>query len=240
MSTHKQPRESIVSRLGKSWQLRHLAVIAVSLLGTWMLLESRAQWSDMHRWNRALGDMSVVLIALAMLLGPVARLSPRLARLVPWRRECGIYAIVLAIAHTVIILDGWVEWDLVRLFGYEFHPALRSYVMVQHGFGLANIVGIVALLYGIVLAMTSNDLSQRLLRGPTWKFVQQRAYVLWVLVLLHTAYFIYLHFQSYHRSVPEPNWAQVPLLVLVGVVGLLQLLAFLRTWRARRPARATS
>ncbi len=200
-------------------------------------MESRAEWSGMHRWNRAVGDMSLVLIGLSMTIGPLARLLTVFRTAVPWRRELGIYGVLLAVIHTVIILAGWVEWDLIRLFGYELHPVTNRYVMFQHGFGLANVIGIVALVYGIVLALTSNDWSQRLLSGSVWKFLQQSAYVLWMLIIIHTAYFMYLHFQDFHRSVPEPNWAQIPFAGLVALVILLQSAAFLKTWRSKRGSR---
>ena len=136
--------------------IRHLLVIAISAALGYLLLLSRAEWSEMHRYNRALGDLSMVLVAVAMALGPLARLSSAriFRKLLPYRRELGIYAVVAAIVHTVIILIGWVELDFARLFGFEFHPQLRRYVMVQHGFALANVLGIAALVYGLVLAGT--------------------------------------------------------------------------------------
>ena len=191
----------------------------------------------MHRWNRALGDMSVVLIAISMAIGPLARLSGIFRKAIPWRREIGIYGVLLAVAHTVVILAGWVQWDLIRLFGYELHPATGVYVMLQHGFGLANVIGIVALVYGLVLAFASNDWSQRVLSGPVWKFLQQSAYVLWMLIVIHTAYFLYLHFQDFHRSMPDPNWAQLPFAGLILFVSLLQFAAFVKTWRSKRSSR---
>ena len=112
---------------------------------------------------------------------------------------------LLAVVHMLIILGGWVEWNLIRILGYELHPMLQRYVMLQHGFGFANVVGILALVYGTALALTSNDLRQRYLGGVVWKFLQQGAYVLWALILLHTAYFLYLHFQDFNRPPPEPN-----------------------------------
>ncbi len=234
MNTRVEKPDQLRRRLTTTWQFRHVTVILVAAAGSWFFLDSRVEWSAMHRWNRAFGDMAIVLIAAAMAIGPLSRLWSGLNGFVPWRRECGIYAVVLSVIHTAIILDGWVEWNLIRLFGYEFHPIRQTYVMVQHGFALANVLGIVALLYGLVLASTSNDLSQRVLRGSTWKFVQRGAYVLWILVLLHTGYFLYLHFQSFHRQLPAPNWAQVPFLLLIFAVAMLQTLAFFRTWRKRR------
>ncbi len=182
----------------------------------------------------AFGDASLVLIALAMVIGPLARLWPRATPLLPWRREFGIWGVVAAGVHTVIILSGWIEWDLARLFGFQFHPGLARYVMVEKGFALGNVIGIAALLYGLILAVTSNDLSQRLLGLPIWKFVQQGTYVLWALIVVHTACFLYIHFLDFHRQTPEPNVLQWLFVVLVGMVLSLQIAASRRTWRLRR------
>ena len=219
------------------WKARHLIVLLVAGLGTYAFEESRSEWIEMHRWNRALGDMSLILIALAMFIGPLARLWPKFRIAIPWRRELGIYGVLLAVVHIVIVLAGWVEWNLIRLFGYELHPVTELYVMVQQGFGLANVIGIIGLVYGIILMLASSDWSQRLLSGPVWKFLHQGAYVLWMLIILHTAYFLYLHFQSFHRKVPDPNWAQIPFAGLVMLVALLQLAAFLKVWRSKRDTR---
>ncbi|MEQ8357643.1 MAG: ferric reductase-like transmembrane domain-containing protein [Kiloniellaceae bacterium] len=181
--------------------------------------------------------MSLVMLSLAMAAGPAARLWSSARRWLPWRRELGVWGTLLAVIHTLIILDGWVQWELARLFGYEFHPLLDQYVMLQHGFGLANIVGIAALLYGIVLASSSNDRSQNLLGGAVWKFLQQSAYVFWALIVVHTAYFLYLHFQDFHRQTPDPNWLQMPFAVLVTLVAGLQAVAFWKTWRTKRRGR---
>lgn len=214
-----------------NWKTRHLCVLFISALGSYAFLESRAEWSEMHRWNRAVGDMSLVMVALAMAIGPIARFGRKFQVFTPWRRELGIYGVLLALVHVVIILAGWVEWDLVQLFGYQVHPATGEYVMVQHGFGLANAIGIIALFYAIVLMLTSNDWSQKKLGAMVWKFLQQGVYVYWALIAVHTAYFLYLHFQDFHRRVPEPNWAQIPFALLVLLVIILQISAFIKTWK---------
>lgn len=231
----------LFSRMTFGWKTRHLVVLLIAGLGTYAFMESRAQWSEMHRWNRAVGDMSVVLLAVSLAIGPLARLWSAFRNAIPWRREFGIYGVLLAVIHTVIILAGWVEWDLIRLFGYEIHPQTGLYVMLKHGFGLGNGIGIIALVYGMILALSSNNWSQRLLSGPVWKFLQQSSYVLWMLIIIHTAYFLYLNFQDFHRRVPDPNWAQIPFVGLVLFVTLLQFLAFVKTWRAKRsPQRGQS
>ncbi len=213
---------------------RHALIVLLALLLVYLFGVVHGQWSDMHRWNRATADASFVLLTITMALGPTAQLWPRLRLLIPFRRELGIYAVMLAAIHTVIILGGWIVWDFARLFGFEFHPGLGRYVMVQHGFGLANAVGILALVYGLTLALTSSDRLVRLLGGPVWKFVQRAAYVLWALVVVHTGYFLFLQFLDYHRQTPAPNPLQPWYLVLIGLVLVLRISASVHLWISAR------
>ena len=36
---------------------------------------------------------------------------------------------------------------MVRIFSYEVHPQTENYIMLQHVFALANVIGIVALVW---------------------------------------------------------------------------------------------
>lgn len=219
--------------------LRHGLVLLLAALAVYGFGQVHGTWSPMHRWNRTTADASLALLTLTMLIGPLTRLWARLAVLLPYRRELGIHSVLLALVHTAIILDGWVEWDLMRLAGFGFHPALGQYVMVQHGFGLANLLGIVAVLYGLVLMLTSSDRAMAWLGASTWKFVQRAAYVLWALVVVHTAYFLFMHFLDYHRNTPAPNPLRMPFAIAVVLVVLLRGWASLSTWRRGRQRRRT-
>lgn len=221
-------------KLLQDWRFRHIGALALSALTVWVFLALRPEWSPMHRWNRALGDASVVLIALVMMAGPVARLWRGATVILAWRRELGIWGFLAGVVHATIILIGWVGLEWQRLFGFEFHPNLQTYVMFDKGFGLGNVIGILALLYGLVLALTSNDLSQRWLGLAIWKYVQQGAYILWALIVAHTIYFLFMHFLDFHRQTPEPNVMRWPFVALVATVLVLQAAASLRTWSLRR------
>jgi methionine sulfoxide reductase heme-binding subunit len=201
--------------------------VSVGLIGL-----TRAGWDPMHAWNRAFADVSLLMLILTLACGPIARLWPRAARLVLWRGEMGVWSILAALGHVVIVMTGWVEWDVLRLF-YSVNPFKRDWALDQ-GFALGNLLGIIALLYGVVLAVTSNDASIRLLGGSPWKFVQQGVYVLYALVALHTAYFLFFHFVTFHRPPVPANWMERPFLVLVVVLFVLQTAALLATVRRRR------
>lgn len=214
--------------------LRHVVVIGLSSALVYAFALVHGQWSPMHRWNRAFADASLAMLAITMSIGPGSRLWPFLLRILAYRRETGIHATLLAAVHTVVILGGWVEWDLARLFGFEIVPQTGEYVMFQHGFGLANVLGIAALAYALMLMLTSNDRSIRLLGSPVWKFLQNGAAVLWGLAVLHTGYFLFMHFLSFHRQTPEPNPLQWPFVAAVLSVLLLRAAAFLSTWSRKR------
>ncbi len=213
---------------------RHCMVLLLAILLTYLFLVVHSTWAPMHRWNRAFADASLVLLAATMMIGPVVRLRGAWSWLVPWRRELGIYAVGFGTIHVLIILGGWIEWEIPRIVGLLVHPSLGSYVMAEHGFGLANVLGIVALVYGAILVTISNEYAVRRLGGSVWKFIQFGAYVLWALVVLHTAYFLFMHFLHFHRPPPPPNPLQWPFVTLVIVVTTLRAIATMRTWRIRR------
>lgn len=227
---------SAMRGLARKTLVRHMLV---AVLATGLVLgfaAVHAQFSPIHRWNRAFGDASLVLIALSMGLGPLIRFLRASVPLLPFRREMGIHACLLVLVHAAIVLVGWVEWDLMRLFGFEWHPDLLVYVMFQHGFGLANAIGIAALVLAVLLAATSSDFAMRRLGLSGWKFLQMGVLPMWWLTVAHVAYFLFMHFLSFHRDTPPPNALQPWFVGLVVLVLGLRAAAYLKTIRAKAPS----
>jgi len=191
----------------------------------------------MRLW-RAIGDSSFILLLLLLALGPLSRYSRSLIKLLPWRRELGIWFAILAIAHTLLVLDGWVRWDWMRFFGYEFVEQLDRYARIEPGFGLSNMVGIIATLIALPLMITSANWAVKRLGGSSWKWLHYGAYTVFYLVVLHSLYFLFMHYtESFHRSVPEDlNWFRYPFLFGALVLLALQVAAFFSTVRQRRTA----
>ena len=198
----------------------------------------RLDWdSEMRLW-RAIGDASFMLLLLLLLLGPLSRYSRSLVKLLPWRRELGIWFAILAIAHTLLVLDGWVRWDWMRFFGYEFVDQLDRYARIEPGFGLSNLVGIIATLIAVPLMITSANWAVKRLGSSSWKWLHYGAYTVFHLVVLHSLYFLFMHYtESFHRTVPgELNWFRYPFLFGALVLLVLQIAAFFSTVRQRRTA----
>lgn len=215
--------------------VRHVGVVLVALAigaGFWA---SRMHWVVEMRLWRAVGDVSLILLLIALAMGPLARLWPPVARLLPWRRETGIWCAVLGLAHTLLVFDGWFRWDLPRMLGYEFIPQLGRVARIEPGFGLSNLVGLVALALALVLAATSFERAVDRLGASAWRWLHSGAYTVFYLVVLHTAYFLFMHYTlSFHRTPPaNPNWFRETFLVLALAVPLLQGAAFVRTVRRR-------
>ncbi len=210
---------------------RHVitAGAAVALVGLfWM---TRPNWVPEMRLWKAVGDAAYVLLIAALALGPVSKLIPSTRSWLRWRRQIGIWFALTASLHAVLILNGWAQWSLRRFLGYEYVPQLGREARLEPGFGLANLIGSVALVLALILAATSSDLAIRRLGRPAWIWLHRLGQTVLVLSLLHGGYFLFIHFtESFHKVPPaELDWFRIPFLTIgLGIIAL-QATAFIRT-----------
>lgn len=232
-------RRATVGRRKARPLLRHAGIAVASALLVAVFWFTRMEWdAEMRTW-RAFGDAGIVLLFVTLALGPAARLWRPLTRALPWRRETGIWSAVTALVHTILILNGWVRWDWGLFLGYELVPQLGRVARLEPGFGLANLVGLVALAWILILAATSSDIATRLLGPGAWKWLHSGAYIVFYLAVLHTVYFLFIHFTpSFHRLPPPENWFRWPLLAMGVIVVGLQAAAFVKTVRRRQASAA--
>lgn len=210
--------------------VRHLVTLAIAgaaVAGFWA---SRPTWSPEMRLWKAVGDAALVLLLLALAIGPLARLDRRFTCWLPWRRQLGIWFALVALAHGLLVVHGWARWSLRRFLGYETIPQLGRDVRLEPGFGLANVLGATALAFALVLAATSSDRAMRLLGAPAWKWLHHGARFVFYLTLLHVGYFLFLHYTlSFHKDVPPPDWFRLPFVMTDAAVIGLQIAAFIKT-----------
>ncbi len=214
---------------------QHLLVFLISLAILGLFWVSRRDWSPEHRWWRATGDVSLVFLVLSLAIGPLAKLSSRFVRLNPWRREIGIWSAVWAMVHTLTILDGWLKWDWLRFMGFEFIQEINRRARTEPGFGLSNLVGLVAIVFIVVLALTSSDIALRRLGSNSWKYLHQSANIILFLSVLHTAYFLFIQYEpTFHRQPTPENWFRLPFLLLAMSLWGLQLAAFFKEVNSKK------
>lgn len=213
-----RPRASrLATWLGTPWAAtlrRHALVGTIGVLAT---LAFQALFADLppeRAWNRALADASLLLFAATMLGGAVLRLWD-LRPLFDVRRELGVWAAVLATAHVAVVAGPLARFDAAAL-------------ARDAGYAMGNLVGAVALLYTLLLAATSNDLAQRRL-GSSWTHLQRGAVTCYVLVGLHTAYFLFLHPWVGAEAAYAPTWMRMPFLMGAALVLALRTAAFWKT-----------
>lgn len=168
--------------------IRHLLALGLLTGLCFLFVWGRSAIHPLHRFNRAAADASYLLLCLTLIIGPLVKIVPSLRFLLPWRRELGIAFTVAAVLH-VIVYSSRYDFAVLRFFSEVTGEGETR--LLEDAFGIANIIGLVALLYAAVLFITSNDIAQGIL-GRGWKFLQQQSYTLFVLVLLHVALFLYM------------------------------------------------
>lgn len=212
---------------------RHLVVGALGAAALVVFWMSRPNWSAEMRLWKSFGDAALVLLIVTLVIGPSARLSRPWARLLPWRRETGIWFGILAAVHTLLILNGWARWSVAGFFGYEMIPELGRMVRMEPGFGLANLLGLIAMFWTLLLVATSSDRATRGLGMSAWRWLHYGVQVIFYLVVAHTAYFLFIHYTlSFHKPPVPADWFRVPFLGLSGAVMAIQTAAFVKTVRS--------
>ncbi len=182
------------SKTKKELYTRHviMALISATLVyGVWLI---NATWSpDMRLW-KAFGGGAFALLWFTVFIGPASLLWKPLMRLISWRREAGIWFAIIIAVHTYLILDGWARWSVAGFFGFQYIQELGMYVRVEPGFGLANTMGLVAVILALILAATSSDRAVNYLGVSSWKWLHSFAYVIFYLGALHVLYFAFIHY----------------------------------------------
>lgn len=227
--------------LKKNVYLRHLTVAVLAFLLAVPFWYGRLNWDPEMRLWRAVADSSFLLFIFTLTIGPLAKHWPAAKRFIPWRREVGIWFGLTALLHAFLVWHGWARWDVQRFLGYEFIPELGRMARLEPGFGLANLIGLVALILTLALVATSSTWAVNQLGASAWKWLHYSSYIVFYLVLLHAAYFLFIHYTlSFHRRVPaDPNWFRYPFLILSLSVPLLQTSAFIKTVRSRTHSEPT-
>ena len=164
-------------------------------------------------WSTSLGRVLFILLFLILIIGPIMRLkkptksSSPLATPWSWRGELGIWFAITGLVHFIIIVVNRPFSNLIKI--------------GDGGFGLANLLGLIALVWALLLAITSFGKIISFLGVSLWKWLHSFTYVVFYLVFGH---FIYFQFFSTYGKL-GPDWFGYTAVTMVIIVVILQLIA---------------
>lgn len=156
------------------------------------------------------GYMCLAFIAATLLIGPLNLLRQRRNPVsINLRRDVGIWAGITGCLHVVFALQLHFQGQV--LFHFFAPTAEGGFRPLLNRFGVGNYLGAAATIILILLLLTSNTLSLRILKGKRWKQLQRFNYALAALALVHT-----LLFQANGQR--QPVFMYLVLLVTLGVL----------------------
>jgi methionine sulfoxide reductase heme-binding subunit len=154
---------------------------------------------------RGIGVCALVLLHVILLIGPLARLEPRLNPLLYNRRHLGVTMFLLALLHGIlatVYFGGFGSQNPIAAVFLEpgawWPPALWPF----------ELFGLMALSILFVLASTSHDFWLKNLTPAVWKSLHMGVYVAYALLIAHVAF----------GSLQRPDGVIGPLLLGLGIL----------------------
>ena len=138
------------------------------------------------------------------------------------RRDVGIWAGVLAVAHFLI---GW-QVHMPHRYLYWLQEVKGSTALRPRTdlFGFANYTGLAAVIIAVLLLALSNDYFLRRLQPERWKRLQRWNYALFALVLIHGI------------AVQVIETRKAPFVIALSLLAMASLVLQLEGFRRRRRA----
>ena len=134
---------------------------------------------------RALGTGAFVLLHVILVIGPLARLNPRLLPLLYNRRHLGVTMFFLATGHAaLVVLYYHLGGDLNPLVSiFSSAPLLGEVAWIPF-----QPFGFFALIILFLMAATSHDFWLANLTAPVWKALHMLVYVAYLLLVAHVVF----------------------------------------------------
>ncbi len=134
---------------------------------------------------RGLGTAALLLLHVALAIGPLTRLDPRLLPLLYNRRHLGVATFLLGLGHGM--------FSMVQFHAFGDVSPLRSLFTSNTRFGSTSqfpfqLLGFLALIILFLMAATSHDFWLHTLTPKLWKSLHMLVYVAYGLVIGHVAF----------------------------------------------------
>lgn len=162
---------------------------------------------------------ALILLVATLAIGPLNVLLRRRNPIsVDLRRDIGIWAAILAVAHTAIGQNVHLRGRPWLYYVYE-RSKHHSFPIRHDVFGMSNYSGAFCTLLVLLLLVTSNDWSLRRLGAAQWKKLQRWNYAAFALLAIHAV--------GYEEGIEHQKLPWLALTVAgLAVTLLLQLCGF--------------
>jgi methionine sulfoxide reductase heme-binding subunit len=138
-------------------------------------------------WSMATAYVAMALLSATLLTGPINVLRSRRNPVsTDLRRDLGIWAAVVGLAHVVVGVQVHFRGRMWMYFVREVEETAEL-VLRTDLFGFANYTGLLATFVLLLLLALSNDFSLRHLKAARWKALQRWNYGLILMVVIHGA-----------------------------------------------------
>lgn len=169
---------------------------------------------------RATSTCAITMLTMILMIGPLARLSPRFAPLLYNRRHFGVATCCVAIVHGSIAVFWYHSFGVVN-------PIVSVFTSNANYGSLAGFpyqpLGVAALLILFLMAATSHDFWLKNLGPGIWKTLHMLVYVAFGLIVMHATL-------GFLQDEVNPVYAVVLGGAAVFVVAL-HIIAGVREWR---------
>jgi|TARA_Y100000310_G_scaffold334747_2_gene415156 sulfoxide reductase heme-binding subunit YedZ len=165
-------------------------------------------------WTVSFARVSYILLFLILIIGPITRMKKPTKEALPlfapwsWRGELGIWFTLTALIHFIILLNARAFSSLIHIGG--------------EGYGLANLLGLIALFWALILTVTSFGKVIEFLGVCLWKWLHGLTHAVFYLVSGH---FIYFQFFSTYGG-GGADWFGYLAVVMAIIIIVLQLVTF--------------
>ncbi len=119
------------------------------------------------------GLLSISLLAITLLIGPLCKFFPVLDFLKAHRKMWGIFSFLTGLTHVVLIFIYFYKFNFARFFNTS-SPKF-----------LGTTSGLLALAILFLVTMTSNKLALTKFSPKTWKIIQTTSYLALILAVSH-------------------------------------------------------
>jgi sulfoxide reductase heme-binding subunit YedZ len=164
--------------------IRYVVLIISAAVVTCFFFFLAPRRSILEQLSMATAYASVILLALALSMGPVNVLRGKPNPLSSYlRRDIGIVGGLVALVHVVLGLQVHMGGDFVQYFFRRVHHG--HWALRLDAFGITNHFGLIATLIFLVLLAISSNAAMRQLGPHRWKTIQRSTYVAAFLVIVH-------------------------------------------------------